>query len=327
MALVFARPTEATVADLVVRLGQSAGGAGLGGQLARTLGDPSLVVGYWVDAEAHYVDDLGRAITLPGAEDGRSVTAIDDNGARLAVLVHDAATLDDPQLLAAVTAATKLAVTNARLQAAIRYRVTALAEARRRIVEAGDEQRRRLELELSDGAARRLAAVAQLLDDAHGVSTGAEADELDRLRREVGAAQAELHELAHGIRPAALAQGGLVAALPALVDRAPVPVDLAVDAGRLPAAVEAAVYFVCSESLTNTAKHAGATRVTIAVSSQNGSVTAIVTDDGAGGTDPAGGTGLRGLADRVEALGGRLVVGDRDGGGTVVTATVPVGQP
>jgi signal transduction histidine kinase len=324
VTLVFHRQTEATVADLVVRLGQSTGGAGLGGQLARTLGDPSLVVGYWVDAEARYVDDLGRAIALPDAGDGRSVTAIDDNGVRLAVLVHDATTLDDPQLLTAVAAATKLAVTNARLQADIRQRQAALAEAGRRIVEAGDDQRRRLEVELSDGAARRLAAVAELLDDARDGSTGAVADELEDLQREVGAARAELYELAQGIRPAALAAGGLAAALPDLVDRAALPVDVAVEVGRLPAAVEAALYFVCSEALTNTMKHAGATRATIAVTSQNGSVTAIVTDDGAGGTDPGLGTGLRGLADRVEALGGRLAVGDRDDGGTVVTATVPV---
>ena len=327
LPLLFGRQTEATVADLVVSLGQSTGGAGLGGQLARTLGDPSLVVGYWVDADAHYVDDLGRAITLPVASDGRSVTAIDDNGARLAVLVHDATTLDDPQLLAGVAAATRLAVTNARLQADIRHRQTALAEARRRIVEAGDEQRRRLEVELSDGAARRLATVAELLDDARGDCTGAEADELEELQREVGAAQAELYELAQGIRPAALAAGGLAAAVPELADRAPLPVDIAVDVGRLPAAVEAALYVVCSEALTNTVKHARATRATIAVTSGNGSVTAIVTDDGAGGTDPGLGTGLRGLADRVEALGGRLAVTGRNGGGTVVTATVPIGQP
>ena len=327
VSLVSDRRTDATVADLVVRLGESPGGAGLGGQLARTLGDPSLVVGYWVDAESRYVDDLGRAITLPAAADGRVVTAIDDSGARLAVLVHDATTLDDPQLLAAVAAATKLAVSNARLQADIRHRQTELADARRRIVEAGDDQRRRLEVELSDGAVRRLGVVAELLDTARGAASDAEVAELDALQLEVGRARTELHELAQGIRPAALAEGGLAAAVPALADRVPLAVDVTVDVGRLPAAVEAAVYFVCSESLTNTVKHAAATRATIAVRSQNGSVTAIVTDDGRGGTDPAGGTGLRGLTDRVEALGGRLLVSERLGGGTVITATVPVGHP
>jgi signal transduction histidine kinase len=260
LQLLFGHWSDAVVADLVVALGEGASRDGLRGQLARALGDPSLVVGYWIDADARYVDDRGRPLAVPAPGGGRSVTEIDDDGTRVAVLVHDATTMDDPQLLTAVAAATRLAVTNARLQADIQNRVTALADARRRTVEAGDDQRRRLEVELSQGAARRLDAVSQLLGAARGDASGTEAVELDALETELRSAQAELHELAQGIRPKALGDGGLAAALPALVRRATVPVELTVDVGRLRPAIEAAVYFVCSESLANIAKHFGATR-------------------------------------------------------------------
>jgi len=127
------------------------------------------------------------------------------------------------------------------------------------------------------------------------------------------------------VRPAALTAGGLAAALPLLVERSPVPVALTVRPDRAPAAVEACVYFVCAESLTNVIKHASATRVDIEVTRLGGQVRASITDDGAGGADPLAGTGLRGLADRVEALGGRLTVSSAQGAGTTVAATVPAG--
>lgn len=322
--LLFGRWRESTVADLVVALGQRGASGTLRHHLARALGDPSLEVGYWIDERAGYVDDTGRPVELPEPGAGRAVTEIGGPGERVAILVHDAATIDDPQLVGAVAAAARIAVANARLQAEVRARLVELAASRRRIVEAGDAQRRRLERELSDGAERRLDVVMHLLDDALREATGAEVAELGELENELLSARAELHAFAQGIRPSLLGEGGLAAALPVLAGRAPVPVELVVDVGRLVPAVEAAVYFVCSEALANVAKHASATRVSVVVAGRADEVMVTITDDGIGGADPSRGSGLRGLTDRVEALGGRLDVGDRSGGGTAVTVTIPL---
>ena len=324
LELLFGRWTEETVADLVVALGQRAGTGTLRDQLAKALGDPSLIVGYWIAGPARYVDDGGRPVDLPAPGEDRAVTEIDDDGNRVAVLVHDPATMDDPRLLAAVAAAARLSVVNARLQAEIQGRVSEVAESRRRIVEAVDDQRLRLERELSEGAQRRLDGVLRLVDGARCAAPAVEAAGLEQLEVEIRAAQAELGDFAQGIRPSALDQGGLAAALPVLAERVPVPVDLDIDVGRVPPAVEAAVFFVCSEALANVAKHALAQRVSLTVGLSDGAVEASVSDDGVGGVDPARGSGLRGLVDRVEALGGRLDVGDRANGGTVVTVTIPV---
>ena len=321
--LLFGRWRESTVADLVVALGQRGGTGSLRHQLARALGDPSLVVGYWIAERAGYVDDAGRTVELPVTGAGRAVTQVDGGGEPVAILIHDAATIDDRQLVEAVAAAARVAVANARLQAEVRARLEELAASRRRIVEAGDTQRRRLERQLSDGAERRLDVVMHLLDDARLQATDSEADRLGELENELVSARAELHEFAQGIRPSLLGAGGLAAALPVLAGRAPVPVELVVDVGRLLPAVEAAVYFVCSEALANVAKHAAASRVSVVVAGNADEVTATIADDGIGGADPSRGSGLRGLADRVEALGGQLAVGGRSGGGTAVRVTIP----
>jgi signal transduction histidine kinase len=143
------------------------------------------------------------------------------------------------------------------------------------------------------------------------------------VERQLRTARGELRELARGIHPMALTEGGLAAALPELADRASVPVELRADGGRAPAPVEAAAYFVCAEALTNVAKYAHATRVTIDVRRDPAGLTVTIADDGAGGADPARGTGLRGLADRVEALGGRLSVESPPGAGTRLVAELP----
>jgi signal transduction histidine kinase len=316
--------TKAAVADLVVALGRRGGRGTLQEQLARALGDPSLVVGYWIGEQAGYVDDLGRPVNVPQPGEGRAVTAIEDDVGRVAILVHDATTVEDPRLVASVAAAARLAVVNARMQAEARARVAELAASRRRVVESADEQRLRLEHELADGAERRLDEVLRLLDEAGWDARCSDALGLMALADELRSARAELHDVAQGIRPPTLREGGLTAALPLLADRAPVPVRLTVGVGRLRPAVEAAVYFVCSEALTNVAKHAMATEASVAVFEQQSMVVARVVDDGVGGVDPSLGSGLRGLADRVEALGGQFLVEDSDDCGTVVTATLPM---
>jgi signal transduction histidine kinase len=201
--------------------------------------------------------------------------------------------------------------------------VLEIAASRRRIVEAGDAQRQHLERDLRDGVQRRMSTVAELLasvrDDIDGTTTPL----LDELDEELDRTRAELDDLARGVHPRTLTDDGLEAALSALTTRAALPVRLTVSKRRLPAAIEAAVYFMCAEGLANVAKHADATLVVIEVAESNGMVIATLEDDGIGGADPARGSGLRGLSDRIEAVGGQLAVRGR-GGGTSLRATIPV---
>jgi len=317
------RWADAVLTGLVVDLGAERDAGTLRATLAGALGDPSLVVGYPLPGTGSLVDDLGAPIELPSPGSGRAVTPIRDGGERLAVLVHDDALLADRRLVQSVAAAARLAVSNARLQAEARSRAAELEASRRRIVEAADAQRRRLEEELRLGATRRLGAVATLLADARPADA-AERDAIDALRRELRDAQRELGELAHGIHPAVLTDAGLLPAVTLLATRSPLPVDVSGTVGRLPPPVEAALYFVCSEALANAVKHASASRVRIGLRRELDDAAVIVADDGRGGADPAGGSGLWGLADRVEALGGTLSIDSPPSGGTRLVASIPV---
>ena len=232
--------------------------------------------------------------------------------------------LEDAALVDAVASAARMAVANARLQAEVWTRVLELAASRRRIVEAADAQRRRLERELSAGAEQRLAAVAAILDETRTAVGRPAAVTLAETEDELRKARAELHDFAQGIHPAALTDGGLSAALPDLALRAGLPVDLEISVGRLDPAIEAAVYFLCSEALTNGARHARATGMAVAVTQSRGRLRVEIADDGIGGADPAKGTGLRGLGDRIEALGGRLSVESLPRQGTSLLAEIPV---
>ena len=217
---------------------------------------------------------------------------------------------------------------NVRLDAELQARLDQLQESRARIVEAGYAARRRLERDLHDGAQQRLVGLAldlrlarEKLDD----DPGAAASMLDEASAELAKATEELRELARGIHPAILSDRGLEAAVESLAQRAPLPVqiDASVD-GRLPDPVEAAAYFVVSEALTNVVRHSGAERAEVGIRRDDGRLVVEVADDGSGGADPAG-SGLRGLADRVAALDGRLRVDDPAGGGTIVRADIPLG--
>jgi signal transduction histidine kinase len=318
------RWAEAVVADLVVDLGERTDTLTLGDELGRALGDRSLVLGYWLPEKGRYVDDSGHAVELPQPGATRAVTPISHGGEPLAVLVHDPAVLEDTTLVEAVASAARIAVSNARLQAEVRARVVELTASRRRIVEAADAQRRRLERELREGAEQRLTDVAGLLTQARDGASEPAARQLTEIEDELQGARAELRDFAQGIHPSALTEGGLLAALPDLAGRAGIPVELEVSVGRLAPAVEAAVYFLCSEALANSAKHAEATSMTIGVSQSNGRLLVLIEDDGVGGADFARGSGLRGLADRVEALGGQLFVRSPVGGGTRLDAAIPI---
>jgi signal transduction histidine kinase len=316
----------AAVSDLVSRLGEAGRRPGLRDALADGLGDPTLSLAYWVPAQGRYVDTLGEPVDLNGADE-RGLTHVDHDGERVAVIRHDPALAEEPELLQGVAAAAALALENERLNVELRARVDELRASRARIVQAADDERRRLERDLHDGAQQRLVSLALNLRLAGAKldSDPAEARELlDETARELGEATTELRELARGLHPAVLSDRGLRPALEALAGRAPVPVELGEPpAERLPAAVESASYFVVAEALTNVARYSGASRAQVSVSRSDGQVEVEVSDDGVGGADPEAGSGLRGLADRVAALDGSLEVISPRGGGTTIRAVIP----
>jgi signal transduction histidine kinase len=202
-----------------------------------------------------------------------------------------------------------------------------LQASRARIVAAGDEERRRLERNLHDGAQQRLVSLSLALRLAQSQlkTNPSAADQLlDSARDELTQALEELRELARGIHPAILTDRGLPAALEALAARAPLPVEIERGEANLPAPVEAAAYYVVSEALANVAKYANASCVRVSVGQRNGTASVEVADDGVGGADPTLGSGLRGLADRVAALNGRLQVESRPGEGTTIRAEIPI---
>jgi signal transduction histidine kinase len=216
---------------------------------------------------------------------------------------------------------------NVRLDAELQARLDDLRESRARIVQAGDAARRKLERDLHDGAQQRLVGLAldlRLAREKLADDPAAAAAMLDDASTELARATEELRELARGIHPAVLSDRGLAAAVESLANRAPLPVEIDASLeGRLPEPVEAAAYFVVSEALTNVVRHSGADRAEVGMRRDDGRLVVEVADDGTGGADP-GGSGLRGLADRVAALDGRLRVDGPAGGGTIVRADIPL---
>jgi signal transduction histidine kinase len=308
-------------AGAISALFERLGGVGARDALAEALGDDTLTLAYWLPEQRRYVDANGQTVVLEGA-----VTEIERDGAPVAAIVHDPVLLEDRELVRTAGAAAALALENERLAAEVRARYEELQASSARLVAAGDAARRRIERDLHDGAQQRLVSLSVTLNLARRtVEPGSRAAELlDSAMAELTAGLAELRELARGIHPAVLTERGLDPALQGLAARAPLPVTVsAAVEGRLPPAVEAAAYFVVTEALTNVAKYASATAAEVTVEQVNGSVVIGVQDDGVGGADPAAGSGLAGLSDRVAALGGRLMVDSPRGGGTVVRAELP----
>jgi signal transduction histidine kinase len=327
----YGRWAQAAVTKLVVDLGGDSEAGTLRARLAHALGDRSLTIRYWLPEVNGYVDEQGNRVELPPPGSGKAVTQVNHDGERIAALVHDAAILDDPGLVDSVALAARIALSNARLNADVRRQVAELDASGRRILEAGDAQRRRHQEHLRVRAGQRLTSVGEVLDlaaqKARTCQDQVAAEGLEAARRDLAEAQVELQELAAGIHPALLTEQGLAPALAALAGRAPVPVRLAAPAQRLPPVIETAVYFTCSEALANVAKHARATCADIQVRSCEDMVTVIIADDGIGGADRLAGSGLNGVADRVEALGGRLVVRSPAGMGTRLLAEIPAAPP
>jgi signal transduction histidine kinase len=324
------RMARSAIADLVVELGETPEPAELRRALATALGDPSLEVLLWSAAEGSFVDAAGaRVASLDAAAAGRAVTLLEHDGMPLAAILHDPALLEDPGLVASVATAVRLTVENDRLQAAVRAQLVEVRASRARIVEATDAERRRVERDIHDGAQQRLVALSLAISRARAqlgpeVDAGLETT-LAQASDEVRAALVELRELARGIHPAILTEAGLEPAVRSLVDRAAVPTSLDVAAlGRLPAPVEATAYFVVSEALANVGKHARASSACVALAVASDSLLVEIRDDGCGDADPTRGTGLRGLRDRVEAVGGTLEAISPAGNGTTIRASLPL---
>jgi signal transduction histidine kinase len=325
IGLLRAGVVRSSVGELVVELERTPP-EGLRDALARGLGDPTLEVAFWLPERGGYGDRSGRPFALPVDGADRAVTWLEHEGEPLAALVHDPSLLEEPELIQAAAAAARLALENARLGAELHAQLDRVKESRARIVAATDAERRRIERDIHDGAQQRLVALALELRSAErGATTDPE------MRRMLGsavdqlqAAVEELRELARGVHPAILTEDGLAAALESLVVRAPLPVSLdGAPDRRFSAEVEATAYFVACEGLANVVKHAGASAATVAARRDGDVLLVEVVDNGVGAAAQNGGSGLSGLADRVETLGGRLRVESPAGGGTRLVAEIP----
>jgi signal transduction histidine kinase len=324
--LLRSRLARASVAELVVELGR-ARPTGLRDALARALGDPSLELAYWLPGQERFVDLSGDPVALPAARDDRMATFVEREGRRVAALVHDQVLAHDPELLRAVSAAAGLALENERLQAELQARLADLRESRTRIVQATDLERKRIERNLHDATQQRLTSVAIALGLASSrlaTDPAAAGAILEQAREGLAVAHGELRDLSRGIHPAILSERGLETAVEELAYTASIPIDVDSNlTGRLPEPIEAGAYYVVAEALANVAKHADASAAAVRLAKHDGLLTLCVRDDGIGGADPLQGTGLRGLVDRVQALGGTLAVESGPGRGTELRAEIP----
>jgi signal transduction histidine kinase len=324
-ALLDARLARGEIARLIVELRAHSTGD-LQPALARALRDPTLQLAYWLPEFGLWADQNGVPVELPRTDRKRTVRLIHRGAEPMAALVFDGALEDERELLDAVAATAEIAFENGRLQAELRARVQELTGSRVRVLEASRQERRRLERDLHDGAQQRLVALSLELG-LLGQRVDGDADmraRLDRAKEEVSESLEELRDVARGIYPAVLSGHGLAVALDGLVARAGVPVDLAIDLSERPAEpIEVAAYYVVSEALTNVDKHSEATSAQVLVR-RNASVLVLeISDNGIGGADPMRGSGLRGMADRVEALSGEFHVHTPSSGGTTVHAEIP----
>jgi len=321
----FARTARGAVGTAIVDLGPEAPPGMLRDALARALGDATLQLAFRLPDGSGYLDTAGQPLDPARPGPGRAVTPLAESGD--AVLIHDGGLEHESQLTRLTAAAASMALEHSRLQAEVRAQLEQVRASRARIVEAGDDARRQLERDLHDGAQQRLVTLSLALGMARN-RAGASDPQLESLlesaAKEAREAIAELRELARGIHPAVLTETGLPGAIQALAERSPVATTIsAVPPGRFPAPIEATAYFVISEALANVAKHAAATNAEVSVRELAGLVVVAVCDNGIGGALPEAGSGLRGLADRVAAVGGSLRIDSPPGRGTRLEVEIP----
>ena len=297
--------------------------------LARTVGDDSLSLMFWVPEYDEYVDAAGRRVQLPPAGTGRAAVEVELGGRRIGAIGYDATLIADPDEVRAAGRVVAIALDRERLTAELLASRDALKDSRARIVEAGDRERSRIAQNLHDGLQVRLVLLAMdaqlIADDLDATATTQRAAK--ELRTRIDEAAAQLRATVHAVMPAELAGAGLSAATEDLVDRVPVPtrLELAISGTSLPPAIESTAYFLVAEALANALKHSGAREISVRVVTVDGQLHVEVDDDGMGGASPLRGTGLHGLADRVDTVGGRLRIDSPPGCGTRIVAELPCG--
>jgi len=292
--------------------------------LREALGDPRLELRFVLQPDEPPVDERGRNASGP-EDDAREVYPVRRGGTVLGQVVWSPRSEEDRALLPSVVAGAVLPIEMARLRVELRRRLDEVAESRSRLAAVADQERRRIERDLHDGAQQRLVSIGLALRHAQhqlGVDAGEARATLDDAVVEISAAIEELRELAQGLRPTLL-QSGLGSALRELAIRSPVPVEVSATADRYPPDVEAAAYFVACEGLTNAVKHSRAAQVVLQVARRDSTLVVSVADDGVGGAAMGRGTGLTGLSDRVAARGGRLRIESVRGRGTTLSAELP----
>src|SRR3712207_2382148 len=313
----FARTAE--LQELSAWLASSAATPGLlADALGRALGDPSLQVVYASRDGRALVDGDGAAFDPSALDEHRGLVDIELGSGRIGAIVYDATVVDDAELVRGAGQVAALAIDHDRLTAELRASHADLQQSRARLVEAGDRARQRIAQDLHDGLQVELVLLALEAQQLARVDGSADLpDAATRLRLGIDGAARQLRGVVHALMPAALVERGLTAAIEDLVDRMPLPTRLAVAEvdGRLPATVERTAYFVVAEALTNAVKHAAAEKVTVTLERAPTRLVIGVTDDGVGGAAQESGAGLHGLADRVDALGGRFTLESPAGGG------------
>ncbi|WP_022889807.1 sensor histidine kinase [Agromyces italicus] len=328
------RNMRARVADLM-RITREGADRGLWAEsLARTLRDASVRVYWWDEERGRYADASGDPIEHDPADrhgDHSLLPVASPTGMPIALIRHDRVLTDNMRLLDGVSSALRLSVDNGRLRSEIERTLEQVRQSRARIVEAGDEARRRIERDLHDGAQQHLVSLGMRLRLAANQARDRGIEplgvELDGNIAMLNDALKELRELAHGIHPSLLSSGGLALAVPELAGRCPVPFEIDVQAeGRLPEVIESTAYFVVAEALANVAKHAQATRGWVRAHLADGVLEVVVRDNGVGGA-ALHGSGMLGISDRVDAVGGELAIESPVGAGTTITVRIPVPLP
>lgn len=281
-------------------------------------GDPALTVSYWIESRSAWVAEGGGARS-PSAN---AVEVKSTDGAPAAAIGFDEARVRR-SLLTTLVFEARPELENARLRAAIRLQLEEVRESRARIVSAQLDERKRIERDLHDGSQQRLLALAMNLRATElSGDRDAALSVLPRAIDEIQTTVSELRELANGLHPSVLEDGGLSAALQELAARSPIPVRMDVLENRLPAAVESSAWFIACEAIANVVKHAQASAVSLVAIAGDGVLELSIEDNGVGGADPQG-HGLRGMADRAEAAGGSLKITDSPSGGTSIRAVLP----
>ena len=325
LALGLRRPSSGHIADLVVEIGESRTST-VRDALSRLLDDPLLEVGVR-GPDGSYVDTRGNPIDIPTEESPRIATWVGQGTGSDAVIVHDRSLLADSTLLVAVTSVTRLSSANAELTAQARQRLTQLSAAFRRLLTSEDQERRRLAKSLHDRTEPNLVDVEEVLvsilasNDRDSPVRGAAQKALDQLRL----AKRDLDTITRGLHPWE-SSSDLEAALVSMARQASVPISVTVTAMPERREVASAIYYICSEAVANTLKHASADHIEIELVDRGGALTVAVADNGKGGANPDAGTGLKGLADRVTGLGGELTIQSPLGQGTRLTVTFSHGD-